>query len=237
MCCLDSNENLELQAQAIFKNWFVDFEFPNKEGQPYKSSGGKMIWNEELQKEIPEDWKVRSLADIANYLNGLAMQKFRPKQTEIGFPVLKIRELKQGFCDSISEFCSQDIEKKYIINNGDVIFSWSGSLFLDIWCGGLCGLNQHLFKVTSKIYDNWFYYFWTKHHLQNFIKIANDMKTTMGHIKREELSKAFVLIPPKIYYDKVNLLLNPIFKFIIFHKIDILKLAELRDLLLPKLLS
>ena len=71
-----------------------------------------------------------------------------------------------------------------------MIFSWSGSLLVDFWCGGTCGLNQHLFKVTSEKYSKWFYYSWTQYHLQKFISIAKDMATTMGHIKREELKKS-----------------------------------------------
>ena len=80
---------------------------------------------------MPDDWKEANLLNIANYLNGLAMQKFRPKEYEIGLPVLKIKELRQGFCDNNSELCSPNIKKDYIIQNGDVIFSWSGSLLVD----------------------------------------------------------------------------------------------------------
>ena len=112
---------------------------------------------------------------IADYLNGLAMQKFRPKDDEHGLPVLKIKELRQGSCDDSSELCSPSIKPEYIVHDGDVIFSWSGSLLVDLWCGGTCGLNQHLFKVTSTKYDKWFYYSWTDHHLQKFVAIAADM--------------------------------------------------------------
>ena len=112
------------------------------------------------------------------------------KGHEIGLPVLKIKELRQGSCDDSSELCSLSIKPEYIIHNGDVVFSWSGSLLVDIWCGGTCGLNQHLFKVTSDVYDKWFYYLWTAHHLARFIAIAADKATTMGHIKREELAKS-----------------------------------------------
>ena len=217
MCCLDSNENLEKQAQAIFKNWFIDFA-------PF---GGKM----------PSDWKESSLADIANFLNGLAMQKFRPKNGESGIPVLKIKELKQGFCDFDSDRCSENIKKDYLIKNGDVIFSWSATLIVDFWCGGLCGLNQHLFKVSSNIYDKWFYYVWTNYHLQKFIKIATDMATTMGHIKREELDKAKVLIPSKSDYNLINSLIAPLYELIIANRLENKQLADLRDTLLPRLMS
>jgi len=83
---------------------------------------------------LPVGWKQGSLLDIADYLNGLAMQKFRPTDNEDGIPVLKIKELRQGMCDSSSELCSPNINAEYIVSDGDVIFSWSGSLLVDFWC-------------------------------------------------------------------------------------------------------
>ena len=211
------NENLEQQAQAIFKSWFVVFE-------PF---GGVM----------PDDWKSANLLDIADYLNGLAMQKYRPVNDEVGLPVLKIKELRQGFCDDNSELCSPNIKRDYIVQNGDVIFSWSGSLLVDFWCGGKCGLNQHLFKVSSKNFDKWFYYIWTKYHLNRFIAIAADMATTMGHIKRSELEKSLVLIPNETDYVEIGNLLKPIYETIIINRIENQRLATLRDTLLPKLMN
>lgn len=177
------------------------------------------------------------MLDIADYLNGLAMQKFRPNEGETGLPVLKIKELRQGMCDSSSDLCSLTIKPEYIIHDGDVIFSWSGSLLVDFWCGGTCGLNQHLFKVSSSKYDKWFYYAWTNHHLQRFIAIAADKATTMGHIKRGELSKASVLIPSQDDYDRIGGLLKPIYELIIANRIENVRLASLRDELLPQLMS
>ena len=207
------NENLQQQAQAIFANEFLSLE------------------------SLPDGWKRGSLIDIAPYINGLAMQKYRPAADEVGIPVLKIKELRQGCCDDTSEVCSPNIKTNYIIHDGDVIFSWSGSLLVDFWCGGICGLNQHLFKVTSSVYDKWFYYAWTKHHLERFIAVAADKATTMGHIKRDELSKAEVLIPNKADYNRIGALLHPIYDLIITNRIESKKLAETRDTLLPKLMS
>lgn len=207
------NKNLEQQAQAIFAQEFLNHD------------------------SIPNGWTESSLIDIAAYLNGLAMQKFRPSDDEIGLPVLKIKELRQGSCDSSSELCSPTIKPAYIVHDGDVIFSWSGSLLVDFWCGGSCGLNQHLFKVTSQKYDKWFYYAWTKYHLQKFIAIASDKATTMGHIKREDLAKAAVLIPSQEDYQRIGNLLKPIYDMIIDSRLENRTLAIMRDALLPKLMS
>ena len=211
------NRNLEEQAQAIFKSWFIDFE-------PF---GG----------EMPEDWKLSSLSNIADYLNGLAMQKFRPKDEEVGLPVLKIKELRQGFAGEDAELCSPNIKSEYIVNDGDVFFSWSGSLLVDLWCGGKCGLNQHLFKVTSQKFDKWFYYLWTKHHLYHFVFLAPDKATTMSHIKREELDKAEVCIPTKADYNKIGSSLEPMIETIIAKRVENQRLTLLRNKLLPKLMS
>ena len=179
----------------------------------------------------------KRLLDCADYLNGLAMQKYRPKTGEIGLPVLKIKELRQGSCDESSELCSPSIKPEYVINDGDVIFSWSGSLLVDFWCGGTCGLNQHLFKVTSQKYDKWFYYSWTNYHLQEFAAIAADMATTMGHIKRRDLNAAKVLIPSHDDYMRIDAILKPLYDLVIANRIENRKLASLRDELLPQLLS
>lgn len=203
------------------------------------SEQAKALFEEELLKfdSVPEGWKKGSLSDIADYLNGLAMQKFRPGNDEKGLPVLKIKELRQGSCDANSELCSLNIKPEYIIHDGDVIFSWSGSLLVDFWCGGECGLNQHLFKVTSKKYDKWFYYAWTLYHLDRFIAVAADKATTMGHIKREELSKAEVLIPDSDSYKRIGEVLGPLYDMIISNRVENRRLATLRDELLPMLMS
>lgn len=207
------NDNLYAQVKAIFSENFLNLDF------------------------LPDGWKTGNLLDIADYLNGLAMQKYRPKDGETGLPVLKIKVLRQGICDANSELCSPSIKSEYIIHDGDIIFSWSGSLLVDIWCGGTCGLNQHLFKVTSNNYDKWFYYLWTAHHLDRFIAVAADKATTMGHIKREELEKAEVIIPSKCDYKRISTLIKPLFDLIISNRIENRKLTALRNTLLPKIMS
>ena len=207
------NNNLEQQAMAIFSNEFLTLE------------------------TLPDGWKQSSLIDIADYLNGLAMQKYPPTADESGIPVLKIKELRQGCCDVNSELCSSNIKSEYIIHDGDVIFSWSGSLLVDFWCGGICGLNQHLFKVTSNKYDKWFYYAWTRHHLDRFIAVAADKATTMGHIKRDELAKAEVVIPDDKTYQNLTSVIKPFIDEIINNRIENRKLSQIRDGLLPKLMN
>lgn len=220
------NADLEEMAQAIFKNWFVDFE-PFKDGKFVDSELGM----------IPERWEVGTLTEIASYINGLAMQKYPPENIEYSLPVLKIKELGQGFCGTDSDRCSCNIKDECKIHNGDVIFSWSGTLLVDVWCGGDCGLNQHLFKVTSKDYPKWFYYYWTKHHLREFIHIAKDKAVTMGHIKRGHLEEAMVAIPDNDSMEKAHELFEPILSKMISLRLENSRLSLLRDTLLPRLMS
>ena len=207
------NGNLEQQAQTLFNHYFIE------------------------RPDLLGKYKISNLTGIANYLNGLAMQKFRPQIEENGIPVLKIKELGQGYTDASSDICSENIADGYKVHNGDVIFSWSGTLMVKIWCGGLCGLNQHLFKVSSEIYPKWFYYFWTKHHLNKFIRIAQDKAVTMGHIKRSDLEASEILIPQMDILAKLDAIINPLFSQIIEMKCENRNLATIRDILLPRLMS
>ena len=207
------NANLEAQAQALFRSWFVDND------------------------NQLDNYQTKSLTDIAQYLNGLAMQKFPSESIQNSLPVLKIKELGQGLCDASSDRCSTSIKPEYVINDGDVIFSWSGTLLVDVWCGGKCGLNQHLFKVTSDNYPKWFIFYWTKHHLDKFIRIAKDKAVTMGHIKRCDLESSEVKVPEKSILEYLDKIFTPLFDSMITHRIENRKLSALRDTLLPKLMA
>lgn len=180
--------------------------------------------------------RAASLLDIAEYLNGLAMQKYPTTDGEVGIPVLKIKELGQQACDANSDKCSESIPTQYVVNDGDIIFSWSGTLLVDFWCGGICGLNQHLFKVSSDKFPNWFVYFWTKHHLDRFIRIAKDKAVTMGHIKRGDLGKAEVIIPEASQMEELDEEIRPLISEYIDRRVENRKLQNLRDSLLPELM-
>lgn len=190
-----------------------------------------------------EDWitnlnkyEVSSLSKMANYTNGLAMQKFRPKDNEESLPVIKIKEMNDGITEN-TERCSTNIKDVVIINNGDVLFAWSGTLCMSIWGKGKAGLNQHIFKVTSDKYPKWFYYFWTLKHLNKFKMIAAGKATTMGHIKRGELDISEVLIPEDKELQEMHKIMQPLFNKYINNLIQNETLTQLRDTLLPKLMN
>ena len=231
---LKVNNSLESIAHAIFKHWFIDFEFPNEDRKPYKSSGGEMV-DSELGK-VPKKWTIKTLDGIANFLNGLALQRY-PAITENDYlPVIKIKEMNYGISGS-SDKASRDIPSEYIVHNGDVLFAWSGSLGVTIWCNGEGALNQHIFKISSNEYPKWFYYEWLLYYLPNFIEIARDKATTMGHIQRHHISESLVAVPDSNTLEIMNNVLKLIIDRIINLKVENDTLTKTRDLFLPSLIS
>jgi type I restriction enzyme S subunit len=230
------NSELEAMAKTLYDYWFVQFDFPDANGKPYKSSGGKMVWNEELKREIPVGWEAKTLLDIANFVNGLACQKFRPKENENSYRVIKIREMGTGFTEN-SEFVSRNIPEKVVIYNGDILFSWSATLDVKIWTGGTGALNQHIFKITSKNFPKSYYYFELLNYLQHFKMQAELRKTTMGHITQDHLKQSRITIPPSDLIHKLDEILKPILEKKVKLEEENQELASVRDWLLPMLMN
>ncbi|WCF98096.1 restriction endonuclease subunit S [Porphyromonas gingivalis] len=232
------NHNLEAIAKQLYDYWFVQFDFPNTEGKPYKSSGEKMVWNEKLKREIPEEWHCGNLFEIATFTNGLACQKFRPKDGEVPLPVIKIREMHDGI-SSDTEEVSPNIPESVKVYNGDVLFSWSASLEVMLWACGLGGLNQHIFKVTSaNDFPKSFYYFQLLNYVDVFKKMAEARKTTMGHITQDHLQQSTIAIPDnKDIVDKFEKRISPIFAQMVKLQEEIQQLSKQRDELLPLLMN
>ncbi len=231
------NEELEAMAKSLYDYWFVQFDFPDENGKPYKSSGGKMVYNDQLKREIPEGWGVDSLWNIATFYNGLAMQKFRPaSETDESLPVIKIREMFSGFSKD-TEKASTAIPKEAIIEAGDILFSWSATLEVILWGGEKGALNQHIFKVTSEKYPKSFIYNELRSYLKVFKTIAELRKTTMGHITQDHLKQAMIIVPPNDLIDEIHNRISPILKQQLDLKQQNQELTQLRDWLLPMLMN
>lgn len=237
-----SNETLEAIAKALFKSWFVDFDpvRAKAEGRPTGlpedlSALFPDSFDESATGEIPSNWAVRSLDDIATFLNGLALQKFPPGEGA-SLPVIKIAQLRKG--DAVgADRCSREVPPAYVLRDGDILFSWSGSLEVEVWCGGEGALNQHLFKVCSSEFLDWFVFYWTRYHLDGFRQIAASKATTMGHIQRHHLSDAKVLVPPQSLLQAIDATFSPLYEKAVANRLEQRTLGALRDLLLPKLIS
>lgn len=244
------NETLDTIARVIFKSWFINFD-PVKakaNGESTESICQRLGLTPELLalfpssfedselEAIPEGWAVRGLDSIASYLNGLALQKYPTVEHQPWLPVIKIAQLRAGHTLT-ADRASSEVPVEYVIEDGDVLFSWSGSLEVEIWCGGQGALNQHLFKVTSDEFPTWFYFLWTKHHLSAFRDIAANKATTMGHIQRKHLSQAKAICPPMELIFEMSKIIRPIFEMVISNRLEAAKLVTTRNTLLPELLS
>lgn len=232
------NAELEAMAKQLYDYWFVQFDFPNENGTPYKSSGGKMVYDEKLKREIPEGWEVKNLFYIANYKNGLACQNYRPKEDEDSLHVIKINEMHNGFTPE-TERASANIPSEVIIENGDVLFAWSASLEVMLWGLGRGALNQHIFKVTSNnSFPKSFFYHQLLEYVDYFRRIAEAKKTTMGHITKDHLEQSQIAVPPTTDLpNQLEKILSPVMDKIVSLSSERIYLTHLRDSLLPMLMN
>ena len=236
---------LERLARAIFRAWFVDFEpvkakaagaasFPSLPQPVFDALPTRFVDSE--IGPVPEGWEVKPIATIATFLNGLALQKYPPRGDGEDLRVIKIAELRKGLAEGAA-WANGDVAEQYVIGDGDLLFSWSGTLEAEFWFGGKGVLNQHLFKVTSSRFQRWFCFLWIRQHLPWFRAIASSKATTMGHIKRGHLQETPVVVPPNEVLHEANEVIGSIYDLFGQLMIESRKLAAMRDVLLPKLLS
>ncbi len=236
------NATLEAFSSALFNSWFVDFDpvAAKRDGKAPVAVPAEAIdlfpshFEDSEVGPIPQGWLIVALDAVADFLNGLALQRYPPRDGD-ELPVIKIAELRAG--SSVGADRCGGVPPEYIIDDGDVVFSWSGSLMVDIWCSGKGALNQHLFKVTSSRVPKWFYLAWLNEHLPQFQAIAADKATTMGHIRRFHLTEAKVLLPREPLLKAMTSVQQPLLDQIIHNRLESRALAALRDTLLGPLLS
>jgi type I restriction enzyme S subunit len=237
------NRTLEAMAQALFQSWFVDFD-PVRAKMAGRQPAGMdaetaTMFPDRLESsargDIPAGWTWLPLTEIATFLNGLALQNYPPIGEE-SLPVIKIAEMRNDVTSS-SGRATANLDPKYVVTDGDVLFSWSGSLEAIIWTGGRGALNQHLFKVMSSQYPRWFCYSWIRQYLPEFRAIAAGKATTMGHIQRHHLVAALALVPPSPLLGALSVLIEPMLNLAVHCQRESRSLVALRDSLLPKLLT
>jgi len=239
-----TNSTLESIAQALFKSWFIDFDPVRAKAEGREPEGMDTAtaalfpagFEESALGLIPKGWTVRSLDSFATYLNGLALQKYPAESEDEYLPVIKIAQLRAGHTNG-SDRASARLKPEYVVRDGDVLFSWSGSLEVELWCGGEGALNQHLFKVTSSEVPKWFYYLATKHFLPGFRETAAHKATTMGHIQRGHLTASRLALPPAPVMRALSSVMGPLLERRISGALQARELAAVRDSLLPRLVS
>lgn len=236
---------LEALARATFRVWFIDFApvrgkaagattYPGL--PPGAFAALPSTFTDSKAGPIPQGWEVRPLDSVATFLNGLALQKYPPRGDGTDLPVIKIAQLRKGSTEG-ADLANDSIDYEYKVKDRDLLFSWSGTLEAVFWFGGPGALNQHLFKVTSDHFPAWLVFEWIHQHLDEFRLIASSKATTMGHIKRSHLKEAVVAVPPAAWLQLADAALTPLYDMHANLSVESRKLADLRDYLLPRLLS
>lgn len=212
---------LEGMAEEIYREWFIRMRFP----------GYELVSSAE---GLPNDWQSMSLDRLGTFMNGYP---FDPSEWfTYGFPIIKIKELNSGVTADTPRNPGDKLPDKYRICEGDIIFSWSGSLIVKIWDEGDAYLNQHLFKVIpdSKV-PRAFLYLSLKFSIPIFESLTTG--ATMQHIKRKELSFVKVKVPAPAMLDKFKEYVEPILDLSLKLKREMRCLNDCRDSLLPRLIS
>lgn len=221
---LQMNKTLEEMAMALYKHWFVDFG-PFQKGEFVDSKLGM----------IPKGWEVKSIYDLADYINGAA---FKPSDFgEDGLYVIKIAELKSGITNNTNR-SQKKVKESLVINDGSVLFSWSATLDIFLWDKGHALLNQHIFNVMPNgVLPKEVLYFLLKNVISYFQAIAADRATTMGHIKLSHLKETLLAIPNSENVKSIDSNFKNLFEQILSNLQENQTLTKLRDTLLPKLIS
>ena len=223
------NQNLEETAQTLFKRWFIDFEFPNEEGKPYKSSGGKMIESE--LGEIPEGWRVGKLGDFIKFIKGKKPKILVEKEDEINkFKYLTIKSIN----NEEENYCSE--EKVIFVSKNEIMMVMDGASSGDIYIGKEGILGSTLSKIEIEKSIDWSIIYCLLNYYKNEIKQHNT-GSAIPHTDKNYIENITFFLPNN---GKINYF-SKIFKRILLKKIvledEVYKLIELRDYLLPRLMS
>lgn len=218
--------NLEAMAKLLYDYWFVQFDFPDENGKPYKSSGGKMVWNDELKREIPAGWKVDRLPNVCDLQYGF------PLSTELfgedGKGVIRIRDIADN---TVSAKTIETVNKEYLTHTGDLLVGMDGNFQMNYWTRDNEIVNQRITRIRQTIMPLMV----IKMQIEPYItaKVSSVAKSTVGHLGDADFKKQPVLCPNKMDYSLFENALNTIVEL----RNENQQLTSLRDFLLPMLMN
>jgi type I restriction enzyme S subunit len=244
-------QKLEETAQTIYKEWFVDFEFPNKNGKPYKSNGGEMVWCDELEKEVPIDWKIVNLGKILDTINGYAFKSEDFKDNG-AYPIIKIKNIKAPYVYIQSDTNYYDDKlsgnlQNITANKGDILISMTGSGANQINSAvGQVGIyyynitsliNQRVCKLQPKkdFYSQFLFQFVSSNDIQTELLNGSTGSANQANISPNQIKDLKILIPNENILKAYSRIALSIDNFKSLEMLD--KFEEMKDLLLSKLAS
>lgn len=228
------NAELEAMAKTIYDYWFVQFDFPDENGKPYKSSGGKMVYNEELKREIPEGWKVKPLTEEMDLQYGFPFSTQLFNNEAEGIPVVRIRDILNR---SISNHSTEKVNEKYKLKKGDLLVGMDGNFHINYWDKNNCYLNQRCLRIRAK--KNSISEIQVKYLIEPYIKAKekNISRTTVGHLGSNDINDLKVIKAKRCIQNDINKSFNAILKQLIINNNENQELTALRDWLLPMLMN
>lgn len=236
------NAELEAMAKTVYDYWFVQFDFPfdfaqgkpSAEGKPYKSSGGKMVWSEELKREVPEGWEVRNLFSAMDVQYGFPFSTEYFTDEVTLKPIVRIRDILEN---SVSTFTTEEVDDKYMLLKNDLIIGMDGNFHVNFWYKTGAYLNQRSVRIRS-LKDSNISNLQTYFELRPYIKAKESSvsRTTVGHLSDKDLKGLYLLdsnstsFKPKEFFDSI-------LDKITTNRVENQQLSSLRDWLLPMLMN
>ena len=226
------NDNLEKMAKQLYDYWFVQFDFPDENGRPYKSNGGAMVWNEKLKREIPNDWSV------VNIFSELSVQYGFPFSTELftekvtNIPVVRIRDILDN---SVSAYSTEEVDERYKLQKQDLLIGMDGNFHMNYWNDDVSYLNQRSVRLRAKE-NSTVSIMQAQYDIAPYIK-AKELQakgSTVGHLSDKDLRELYVLVCPNSNLKKM---FDSILAQIIKNRCEIITLTKQRDELLPLLMN
>ena len=236
------NDNLEQQIQSIYHYLFTQFDFPDELGRPYCTSGGKMLWNDKLKRNIPTNWKVKKLGDLCSFQNGINYDK--SIDGDKNYHIINVRNISSSsflLDENDLDIISLPHKKgdKYCVTDDSIIIARSG----------IPGATRILFKPTKNTIFCGFIICCTpvdknmQYYLTFYLKLLEGSSATqtggsiLQNVSQDTLSNLPVLIPPKPVLDEFNQLVLQTFELIHNNMNETTQLVNLRDWLLPMLMN
>ena len=219
-------------AKQLYDYWFVQFDFPNEEGKPYKSNGGAMVWNEKLKREIPEEWNVANVFDelFVQYGFPFSTELFTEEPTNI--PIVRIRDILEN---SVSAYSEEEVDEKYKLQKQDLVIGMDGNFHMNYWNDNVSYLNQRSVRLRAKSKST-VSIMQVKYDIEPYIK-AKELRvkgSTVGHLSDKDLKELFVLVSPNADFRNM---FDSILAEIIENRCEMIALTKQRDELLPLLMN
>ena len=226
----EMNKTLEEMAQSIFKRWFIDFEFPNEDGQPYKSSGGEMVESE--LGMIPKEWEIAQIDDISQVTMGVSPSSKTYNEDNLGLPLLNGAADFEGKLIKPSKFTS---EPKKICKKGDMVFGVRATIGNIVFADKEYALGRGVASVepNDKVFREFIYYS-LDNSMENLINNASG--SVFLNLKKADITDLKVCYSDEIV-KKFNNISRVLIDKIVENDMESELLKQQRDILLPKLVS